>query len=350
MEELQCITIEQPYASAIIYGGLRVYTRPYSPALDETVGCWLAVHAPGTPEVKTEDIELVSRQWEDAPRTRSQYPRGAFLGAVHIGRVERCKAKDQNGCGAPSPGGHWCMVLVDKMIPLAAPLAYGAGGEGALWEAPEQIKSRILSQIPDASTRSTSSPSRWPDFPSLDCQLEHSAIYSALSHPGYRMARGSVHGMVAIPVTMNPTASVTPVGAFKVDRSPPAGTKMMRVVAHRPREVNSVFAEDLSLQKPELTSKATAQPAKAQLPEPKPQRKPRQQQQQQQPIPQQEQEQQRQRESEQPLLSPSSELQIEAAAAALAKLGMATPQASPYAQHAHKRANTRRSPPSWALA
>jgi len=252
MDEVVCLTVEQPYASAIADGPIRLHTRLYTPANDAVVGSWVVLHA-ATADVVDEDLQIVTSQWQNAPQKCSDYPKGVLLGAAHVCRLERCKPRDQNGCGARSPGGHWCMVLIDRVIRLKQPIAVSpfdsalieGGSDVAPWVLPANVKQQVEAQLPEPInwTRDLAPP-RSPLFPSRkECNLEHSAIYSALSVAGYRMAQGKVEGMVAVPVSsQHNRAQPQAVGIFKVDRSPPADTNMMRVVAHPPTELDESFA------------------------------------------------------------------------------------------------------------
>ena len=102
MDEVVCLTVEQPYASAIADGPIRLHTRLYTPANDavpfycrarfesvrfQVVGSWVVLHA-ATADVVDEDLQIVTSQWQNAPQKCSDYPKGVLLGAAHVCRCD----------------------------------------------------------------------------------------------------------------------------------------------------------------------------------------------------------------------------------------------------------------------
>eukprot|EP00658_Telonema_sp_P-2_P067695 TRINITY_DN56625_c0_g1_i1.p2 TRINITY_DN56625_c0_g1~~TRINITY_DN56625_c0_g1_i1.p2 ORF type:complete len:123 (-),score=34.81 TRINITY_DN56625_c0_g1_i1:475-843(-) len=121
------------------------------------------------------------------------------------------------------------------------------------------------------------------------------------------MSKGKFEGMVALPVSEGGRPLPFTLGAFKVDRSPPPGTKMLRVVAHAPegKQAAATVAQDLCSKEPAVDPN-----------------------------------------------SPGSERQIEDAAEALARLGMASPflfsKSSPIPQQPDLKKTRLIKSPSWA--
>ena len=53
--------------------------------MEQMVGMWLAVHAPNTMSGEfLVERDRIASQWPSAPQHPSDYPRGAFVGAIKI--------------------------------------------------------------------------------------------------------------------------------------------------------------------------------------------------------------------------------------------------------------------------
>lgn len=84
---MKCISLLQPYASAIIVGPKRVENRPRSMFAVPEGGIWVGIHASkGWWDI---DWSLWRRDWPTASMLQRDYPRGVVLGAAHVVAVHK---------------------------------------------------------------------------------------------------------------------------------------------------------------------------------------------------------------------------------------------------------------------
>lgn len=85
MNDIRCISLLQPYASAIVSGPKRVENRPRSLFQVPPGGIWVGIHASkGWWDV---DWSLWRREWASSSMLKSDYPRGCVVGVAHFSGV-----------------------------------------------------------------------------------------------------------------------------------------------------------------------------------------------------------------------------------------------------------------------
>jgi hypothetical protein len=131
---MQCLTVCQPYAAALIHGPKRVENRRW---YMKHRGL-LAIHAGKSLDWldTLSDEELAT--WPDYKRSSLVF--GAIIGVVTVFDCERLGAAD-----SPDPWrqGPWC-ILVREPIALPKPIAWR--GQQGLFEVPDEV---IAAQLPN---------------------------------------------------------------------------------------------------------------------------------------------------------------------------------------------------------
>lgn len=129
---MKCISLLQPYASAIIAGPKRVENRPRSMFAIPDGGIWVGIHASkGWWDI---NWQLWRRDWPDASMLPSSYPRGVVLGAAHFVEVrkyaETVPVEQIAADLGPWAFGPVC-YLIDRVVALPEPVA--CKGALGLW-------------------------------------------------------------------------------------------------------------------------------------------------------------------------------------------------------------------------
>jgi len=130
---LQALTLWQPWATALAQGPKDVENRGWQPAWMPADGLWLAIHA-AKRAMAGEDLAFVRGLWPEA-RRRSEWPRGAIVGLVHVDRVIDLR-RPPEGWSSPWAVGPMCWH-VDQRIALEDPLP--CRGQQGLWLVPEHL-------------------------------------------------------------------------------------------------------------------------------------------------------------------------------------------------------------------
>lgn len=143
---MKALSIQQPWASAIIDGPKRVENRGWAPTQQPPPeGVWIAVHASARLYPMPWDelvAELRAAGWKNAPANAQVYPRSAILGAMRVVRYVR-------GVRPLRPDGIRCRVAtspwrapgvlwgwdIEDVVRLAQPVP--CRGRLRLWDVPE---------------------------------------------------------------------------------------------------------------------------------------------------------------------------------------------------------------------
>lgn len=126
---LFALTVQQPFASAIIAGPKRVENRPWAPT--RPLPMWIAIHAGvGSFHLLPADFDSwLDRIWPG--RQGVPLPRGVFLGVARVDRVVRGRDMHQDPWYLGSPK---CWILgAVRALPEPIPCK---GAQG-LWRVPD---------------------------------------------------------------------------------------------------------------------------------------------------------------------------------------------------------------------
>lgn len=147
---MKCLSLLQPYASAIIVGPKRVENRPRTIFNVPADGVWIGIHSSkGWWDI---DWSLWRRDWPEASMLQRDYPRGVVLGAAHVvSRRVYDEAVPVETIAADL--GAWafgpvCYVL-DNVVALPEPMP--CKGALGLWAPPAEI-GRMLDQLVGGAT------------------------------------------------------------------------------------------------------------------------------------------------------------------------------------------------------
>lgn len=153
---MRALSLQQPYASAIISGPKRIENRPRKMGLN--AGDWIWIHASqrfyfSQGEWGSPIGGGLRREWPGAPQAKKSYPRGVILGAVLLGetikylsgRLELGPTQDQQRELEQDPWafGPWC-TRIEATVALPEPVP--ASGRLGLWTPPEDVLERCCDQ------------------------------------------------------------------------------------------------------------------------------------------------------------------------------------------------------------
>ena len=141
MKQLRTLSLQQPFASAIIDGPKRIENRSWKAALKEG-GEWIAVHASKGwyPDL---DWDEMRRLWPELPQ-RTDLTRGALLGTMFVKGIVPYEEVEAD----PWAFGPWCWV-VTKVIALPRPIP--CSGNRSLWKLSEDIRVQARQQLLEAN-------------------------------------------------------------------------------------------------------------------------------------------------------------------------------------------------------
>lgn len=137
LTNMLCLTVQQPFASALVAGAKDVENRTWSPRGLQP-GDWLAIHAGRTNYPDHGAWATVRGMWRGMP-PKSQMPYGAVIGAVRFAEVlpmARCSSRW--ACG-PMCWRFYAAVILPEVI--------NARGALGLWTLPEEITTKVLEAI-----------------------------------------------------------------------------------------------------------------------------------------------------------------------------------------------------------
>lgn len=134
---MRAISLQQPYASAILDGSKRIENRRMR--LGMKPGQWLWLHASAGfyfhrrdwPEARDELLRL----WPEAPREMDDYPRGVILGATLCGETYEHHGPPQEWAFGP-----YC-TRIEAVVKLPEPVP--CKGALGLWTPPPDVQTRL---------------------------------------------------------------------------------------------------------------------------------------------------------------------------------------------------------------
>jgi hypothetical protein len=130
------LTIQQPFASAIVHGPKRIENRMWRPP-PYVIGQRIAIHAGKT--VYRRGTPVLQRLWGDMPELES-LPRGAILGTARLASVQPLATAPPAVRMSPWSTGPICWCL-DRVRALDEPVY--CRGRRRLWRVPSEIQSMM---------------------------------------------------------------------------------------------------------------------------------------------------------------------------------------------------------------
>lgn len=152
---MRALTLLQPYASAIAFGGKDWENRPQPVPATIPTGSWIALHAGSRWWEKT-TIDSIRQVWPDCPPPEN-HTYGAILGVWQLLGCERFDLQDYD----------WLQkARLDPQSPVASPWAFGpycyrvgqvrllkvplpCSGMQGWWRVPEDVAEKIYQEFPD---------------------------------------------------------------------------------------------------------------------------------------------------------------------------------------------------------
>ena len=139
---MRALSLQQPYASAIIDGPQRIENRPRKMGLK--AGDWIWIHASlgfyfNMAEWITGSRYELQALWPEAPVGSRAYPRGVILGAALLGGTYEHLGPPQGWAVGP-----WC-TQIEAVVALPEPVP--ASGRLGLWKPPEGVMERCCAQV-----------------------------------------------------------------------------------------------------------------------------------------------------------------------------------------------------------
>lgn len=134
---MRCLTLHQPWASAIIYGPKDIENRTWRPSPQRLwPGGWLAIHAGKV--IDRDAVKFIHPHWPEVLEQR--VVTSAILGAVKFEGVVRIEDLAQTEHGETWAEGPWCWLLGERVV-LPEPIELG--GQRGLWKVPAEIRDAI---------------------------------------------------------------------------------------------------------------------------------------------------------------------------------------------------------------
>ncbi len=154
----RCLSVRQPYASAIIHGPKRVENRPRRMGLK--AGDWIWLHASkqffyNVGDWSDWEWQEMRELWDDAPLDLDDYPRGAIIGAALLGKTSEYVGPWSNSAGPRSSSqieldadpwavGFYC-TRIEAVVALPEPVP--AKGALGLWTPTADVLARCRAQL-----------------------------------------------------------------------------------------------------------------------------------------------------------------------------------------------------------
>ena len=162
-DQLRVLTLRQPWASSIMYGGKSIENRSWTPSkqmLGSSNG-WFAVHAGATYESPSKYYtkEEMQKLWSGLDgSTKSDFPLSQILGLAHVSEVKSYEEMKDAPWALDSGGkrGSHCWII-DKVIPAKRGQERLLATKGALglWKCPTDIAT-ILHRFNEIGTTTAS--------------------------------------------------------------------------------------------------------------------------------------------------------------------------------------------------
>jgi hypothetical protein len=146
-DKLRVLTLRQPWASSIMYGGKSIENRSWTPSKQmlEASNGWFAVHAGATYESPSKYYtkEQMQGLWSFLDgSTKSDFPLSQILGLAHVSEVKSYQEMKDAPWALDSGGkrGSHCWII-DKVIPAQRGQERLLATKGALglWKCPTDI-------------------------------------------------------------------------------------------------------------------------------------------------------------------------------------------------------------------